>query len=411
MDFATNSPLTNRIASSNNHSEIEKRRRDRMNELMGQLAALIPSTFCRKLDKLSLLRLALDHISTIRIADDRELNCDCCAKHITFSDLLDLLKNSLQPKLPSSLLKGNSNLNRRYFQNVEHFMTVVDVSSGKILYASDEMHKFLGKNVFARNWYEILHPADITAFKKETTSVECHENAKVSDSVCQAVSSSTGCYKRKTEWKLGLTRSFPCRLRVYDFKDSDHSKQNYEYFHCYGSIRRADKPALMMLLIKLFSSRIEERFQITVTPNGRIIRCGSGLPCILKRLPQDLTGCYYYELIHEGDLLDVAYLHKQVLSQRDTKETSYRIRTMNKYCIKVNATWIPFTNPWNLKTQFIIINHRSNSIRCDEESSPEQSVLRQLLSNKRSQRNYRETTPELGVLGVARLGESVTDIS
>lgn len=29
-----------------------------------------------------------------------------------------------------------------------------------------------------------------------------------------------------------------------------------------------------------------------------------------------------------------------------------------------------------------------SSVRCDEESSPEQSVLRQLLSNKRSQRNY-----------------------
>ncbi|CAG9536956.1 unnamed protein product [Cercopithifilaria johnstoni] len=385
LDFAPNSPLTNRIANSNNHSEIEKRRRDKMNELMGQLATLIPSTFCRKLDKLSLLRLALDHISTMRTSNDKKMDCDCCAKHVTFSDLLNLLKN-----------------------NVEHFVTVVDVSSGKILYASDEMNKFLGENVFARNWYEILHPADAAFFKKET-SVECYENVNASDSVSETVSSSTGYYKPKTEWKLGLRRSFPCRLRIYDSKDSDHFEQNYEYFHCYGSSRRVDKPSLMMLLIKLFSSRVEERFQITIIPNGRIIRCGSGLPFILKHLPQDLTGCYYYDLIHEGDLLDVAYHHKQVLSRRDTRETSYRIRAVNKHCIMVNATWIPFTNPWNLKTQFIIINHRINSVRCDEESSPEQSVLRQLLSNKRSQRNYQETTPELTVLGVARLGESVAE--
>ncbi|VBB25920.1 unnamed protein product [Acanthocheilonema viteae] len=192
-------------------------------------------------------------------------------------------------------------------------------------------------------------------------------------------------------------------------RDSDHFEQNYEYFHCCGSLRYVDKPALMMLLIKLFSSRVEERFQITVTPNGRIIRCCSGLPFILKHLPQDLTGRYYYDLIHEGDLLDVAYHHKQVLSQRGTKEASYRIRAVNKHCVEVNATWMPFTNPWNLKTQFIIINHRSNSVRCDEESSPEQSILRQLLSNKRSQRNYQETTES--VIGVARLGESVAEAS
>ncbi|EJW78066.1 hypothetical protein WUBG_11026, partial [Wuchereria bancrofti] len=127
MDFSPNSPLANRITNSNNHSEIEKRRRERMNELMGQLAALIPSTFCRKLDKLSLLRLALDHISTMRTSNDKEMNCDCCTKHVTISDLLTLLKN-----------------------NVEHFMAVVDVSSGKILYASDEIRKFLGEDVLAR---------------------------------------------------------------------------------------------------------------------------------------------------------------------------------------------------------------------------------------------------------------------
>ncbi|OZC10789.1 Helix-loop-helix DNA-binding domain protein [Onchocerca flexuosa] len=388
MDFAPNSPLANRISNNNNHSEIEKRRRDRMNELMGQLATLIPSTFRRKLDKLSLLRLALDHISTMRTSNDKELNRDCCANHVIFSDLLTLLKN-----------------------NVQHFVAVVEISSGKILYASDEMRKFLGDGVLARNWYEILHPIDAAIFKKET-SMECRGNVNTGDSVCETVSSSTGYYKQKVEWNLGFRRSFSCRLQVYNSKHSDHSEQNYEYFHCYGSLRHVDKPVLMMLLIKLFSSPIEERFQITVTPNGQIIRCGSGLPYILKHLPQDLTGCYYYDLIHEGDLLDVAYHHKQVLRQRDSREMNYRIRAVNKHCIKVNATWIPFTNPWNLKTQFIIINHRSSSVRRDEESSPEQSVLRQLLSsNKRSQRNYQEITPELAVLGVARLAESVAEAS
>lgn len=42
--------------------------------------------------------------------------------------------------------------------------------------------------------------------------------------------------------------------KSYNYRDSDHFEQNYEYFHCYGSLRRVEKPALMMLLIKFFSS-------------------------------------------------------------------------------------------------------------------------------------------------------------
>lgn len=34
------------------------------------------------------------------------------------------------------------------------------------------------------------------------------------------------------------------------------------------------------------------------------------LPSVLKRLPQDLIGCCYYDLVHEGDLLDVSCHHK-----------------------------------------------------------------------------------------------------
>lgn len=92
LDFAPNSPLANRITNSNNHSEIEKRRRDRMNELMGQLAALVPSTFCRKLDKLSLLRLALDHISTMSM----NISIGTLTDLRTFDSLYFSVKNELQ---------------------------------------------------------------------------------------------------------------------------------------------------------------------------------------------------------------------------------------------------------------------------------------------------------------------------
>ena len=56
------------VCRRSQHCEVEKRRRERMNRYMNELAQMIPTCAAvpRRLDKLSILKMAVDHMKTLR---------------------------------------------------------------------------------------------------------------------------------------------------------------------------------------------------------------------------------------------------------------------------------------------------------------------------------------------------------
>ena len=68
--------LTGIVFQRKQHCEVEKKRRDKMNYYMCELATMIPacSEVPRKLDKLSILKMAVEHMKRLR----GEHQVSCC---------------------------------------------------------------------------------------------------------------------------------------------------------------------------------------------------------------------------------------------------------------------------------------------------------------------------------------------
>lgn len=176
-----------------NHSEIERRRRNKMTAYITELSDMVPtcSALARKPDKLTILRMAVSHMKSLRGSGNTNADGSYKPSFLTDQELKHLI-----------------------LEAADGFLFVVSCETGRIVYVSDSLTPVL--NQAQSEWlgsslYDQLHPDDTEKLREQLSTAENNNTGRMLDL-------KTGTVKKEGQqssarMSMGARRSFICRMR------------------------------------------------------------------------------------------------------------------------------------------------------------------------------------------------------
>uniref|UniRef100_A0A3Q3WWE6 Uncharacterized protein n=1 Tax=Mola mola TaxID=94237 RepID=A0A3Q3WWE6_MOLML len=358
------------------HSQIEKKRRDKMNKLIDKLSAMIPTCnpMSRKLDKLTVLRMAVQHLKSLKGSGS------------SFSE------SSYKPSfLPDEELK------HLVLKAADGFLFVVGCDRGKIVFVSESVTKILNYSraeLIGQSLFDYVHPKDIGKVKEQLSASELYPRERLIDA-------KTGLQVQAdlpvgtARLCSGARRSFFCRMKYNkisvkveekEFQASSSKKkesQKYCTVHCTGYMRswptsqlgtdgegEADKQDSSHFSCLVAMGRVHSHSspqvngEIQVKPtefitryamDGKFTFVDQRATTILGYLPQELLGTSCYEYFHQDDLPQLAERHRKVLRSKEKIETNcYKFKTKHGSFVTLQSQWFSFVNPWTKEVEYIV---------------------------------------------------------
>lgn len=393
---ASDEPRSSKGGGRQNHSEIEKRRRDKMNCYITELSKVVPMciTMSHKLDKLTVLRMAVQHLKTIR-----------------GTAIHSYTEGDYKPAFLS-----DEELKRLILQSADGFLFVVGCDRGRMLYVSESVSQVLNYSqgdLLGQSWFDILHPKDVAKVKEQLSSSDLSPRERLIDAKTMLP------VKTDVPQGLGLSRlcpgarrSFFCRMKCraahspkeqqsdtpgsskHHRKSQNINKEKkYVVVHCTGYLKswapakigvddqdtEGDVDACNLSCL-VAVGRIQPMHCINDTIGESTIKSGPPRPptlsmeftsrhtidgkflfvdqratLLLGLLPQELLGTSMYEYYHVEDIVGLTDVHKAALQTTESVTTPvYRFRIKEGTYVRLQSRWKSFRNPWTKDIEFLV---------------------------------------------------------
>ncbi|XP_061671590.1 aryl hydrocarbon receptor nuclear translocator 2 isoform X3 [Syngnathoides biaculeatus] len=369
--------------SRENHSEIERRRRNKMTQYITELSDMVPtcSALARKPDKLTILRMAVSHMKSMRGTGNTSTDGAYKPSFLTEQELKHLI-----------------------LEAADGFLFVVAAETGRVIYVSDSVTPVLNhpqSEWFGSTLYEQVHPDDVDKLREQLSTSENSMTGRILDL-------KTGTVKKEGQQSsmrmcMGSRRSFICRMRC-GSAPLDHISLNrlsnmrkryrnglgpskegeaqYSVVHCTGYIK-AWPPAGMTVPDEdteagqtgKYCLVAIGRLQVTSSPVSMDMN-GLSVPTeflsrhnsdgiitfvdprsinVIGYQPQDLLGKDILEFCHPEDQSHLRESFQQVVKLKgQVLSVMYRFRMKNREWMLIRTSSFTFQNPYSDEIEYVI---------------------------------------------------------
>ncbi|KAM6039695.1 aryl hydrocarbon receptor nuclear translocator isoform 6-T6 [Chlamydotis macqueenii] len=380
-----------------NHSEIERRRRNKMTAYITELSDMVPtcSALARKPDKLTILRMAVSHMKSLRGTGNTSTDGTYKPSFLTDQELKHLI-----------------------LEAADGFLFIVSCETGRVVYVSDSVTPVLNQpqsEWFGSTLYDQVHPDDVGKLREQLSTSEnvltegtkpwCLSNKDPaappeSASKGRILDLKTGTVKKEGQQSMrmcmGSRRSFICRMRN-GLGVAKDGEPHYVVVHCTGYIK-AWPPAGVSLPDddpdagqgSKFCLVAIGRLQVTSSPNctdmnnvcqptefisrhnteGIFTFIDHRCVATVGYQPQELLGKDIVDFCHPEDqqllrdsFQQVVKLKGQVLS------VMFRFRSKNREWLWMRTSSFTFQNPYSDEIEYIICTN-TNVKNSSQESRP-----------------------------------------
>uniref|UniRef100_A0A0K0EYR8 Aryl hydrocarbon receptor nuclear translocator homolog n=1 Tax=Strongyloides venezuelensis TaxID=75913 RepID=A0A0K0EYR8_STRVS len=343
-----------------NHSEIERRRRNKMTHYINELAEMVPqcAALGRKPDKLTILRMAVSHMKGIRGSNG------------TPNDPLNYKPSFLTDQELKHLILEAAN----------GFLFVVCCETGRILYVADSIVPIL--NMRQEDWmnyiiYDLIHPDDIYKVRDQL----CNSEA----SLQRVLDLKSGTVKKEhnsVRVHMSCRRGFICRMKLGNLEQISrlrnrrpiftHNGNNYAVVHVTGYVKTTPPSGMEArsggCLIAIGRLQVGSMpmctelgapttFTLRISEEGKITFADQKSTAILGIQSNILIGKYWWQLTLPGEDQVIKDAFRQVMIDQQA-HIHCRFATNTNTSVNLNIQARQFRNPYSDQLEYIIVEHQ-----------------------------------------------------